>query len=207
MEIRINKSRCWWAVLYPENMVENWQYDIGDILQLPYCYTLHHKDKDMMSEHRKDHIHLIIVFPNTTTYKHAMSVFNLLSANGKTALNCCDAVVNIRNCYEYLIHNTETCKKKHKELYDPKDRICGNLFDIGLFEQVGVAERNIICKELCDLIIEYSFYNFIDFYSYVILNYDNTLYFDVLKSNSGFFERLCKGNYLKLKGMKENDSK
>lgn len=77
---RINKARYWWAVLYPENMVPDWESRIGDIVQVPYAYAAHTLDKDSKSEHRKDHVHLILVFGNTTTYKHAMEVFNLLSA-------------------------------------------------------------------------------------------------------------------------------
>lgn len=192
----INKSRYWWAVLYPENMVDNWVNDIDDILQLPYCYCYHSSDTDSLSEHRKDHLHIIIAFPNTTTYKHALSVFDLLSAKGKIALNKCEAVINMRNCYEYLIHNTESCKKKKKHLYDKIQRISGNNFDIGAFEQVGIAEKNAICKELAQIIIKKNFINFADFYKFICANYEDDLIFEVVKVNSGFFERLCKGNYL-----------
>ena len=137
---RIEKARFWCGVLYPENMVDNWEEEIGDILQLPYAYCLHNQDNDLKSEHRKDHVHVIVAFPNTTTYKHAMTVFGQLSATGKTALNTIQAVINIRNMYDYLIHDTETCKKKGKELYDKSLRITGNNFDIGSYEQLGVAE-------------------------------------------------------------------
>ena len=45
----ISKAKFWAGVVYPENMVEGWQEKIGDILQLPYCYILHDKDKDTKS--------------------------------------------------------------------------------------------------------------------------------------------------------------
>ena len=77
---RIEKARFWCGVLYPENMVDNWEEEIGDILQLPYAYCLHNQDNDIKSEHRKDHVHIIVAFTNTTTYKHAMTVFSQLSA-------------------------------------------------------------------------------------------------------------------------------
>ena len=198
MSERINKARFWWAVLYPENMIENWETAIGDIVQLPYAYCKHTMDKDSKSEHRKDHIHLIIAFTNTTTYKHALEVFGLLSTEGKKAVNTCQAVVNVRNAYDYLIHDTDSCKKAHKELYPAEARISGNSFDIGAYEQVGLLERNAMCKELCNAILEQGFYNFIDFYAYVITTYEDSNYFDILKSYSGLFERLCKGNYHKV---------
>lgn len=199
MANNINKARYWVGVLYLENMVENWETDIADLIQLPYAYCVHNLDKDSESEHRKDHVHIIIVFPNTTTYNNAMNVFNILSANGKKALNTCQAIVSIRQMYEYLIHNTDGCKKKNKHLYNTIDRITGNNFDIGSYEQVSIAEKNDICKELCDLIIDMQFCNFSDFYLYAMQKYDDTNYFEVLKTYSGLLERLTRGNYLKYK--------
>lgn len=194
---KIDKARFWTGVLYPENMRTDWETAIGDIVQLPYAYCYHTQDKDTKSEHRKDHVHLILSFPNTTTYKHAMSVFGLLSAEGKKALNKIEAVINIRNMYDYLIHDTETCKKQGKELYPAEVRITGNNFDIGAYEQLGVAEKNDMCRELCNDIINNGFVNFADFYVYVISTYEDTNYFEILKTYSGLFERLTRANYQK----------
>ena len=99
----INKARYWVAVLYLENMVEGWRDKIDDVVEVPYAYCVHDMCRDLKSEHRKDHVHIILAFPNTTTYKHAMAVFDLLSAPGRKALNTCKAVINIRSKYDYLI--------------------------------------------------------------------------------------------------------
>lgn len=72
---KITKARFWTGVLYPENMREDWEITIGDVVQYPYAYCKHTRDKDSKSEHRKDHVHLLLAFPNTTTYQHALSVF------------------------------------------------------------------------------------------------------------------------------------
>lgn len=191
------KSRHWVGVLYPENMIEDWQEEIGDLLELPFAYCIHDKDLDDVDDERKTHVHLIIVFPNTTTYKSAFSVFSKLNALGKVSVNCIERVINIRQKYEYLIHNTETCKKKGKHLYDVKERISGNNFDIGSFEQISVAEKNAMLQELCNVIVQEQYTNFIDFYMHVMSNFD-TNYFEVLKGYSGFLERLTKGNYQKV---------
>ena len=97
-------------------------------------------------------MHLIVAFPNTTTYKHALNVMDLLSAEGKKAINKCEAVVGIRNVYDYLIHDTEDCRKKGKEQYDPSERITGNNFDIGAYEQLGTAEKNEMFLEMGEAI-------------------------------------------------------
>lgn len=192
---RIQKARYWWGVLYPENMVDQWQDQIGDILQVPYCYCMHDHDTDQKSEHRKDHIHLILAFPNTTTYKHAYSIFSLLSADGKSAINKCEAVIGIRRCYDYLIHDTDECRKKEKTLYPAAVRISGNNFDIGAYEQLGIAEKDEICKQIAQDIRTYCISNFLDLYEYVVDTYDDTNYFELLRTYSSFFERLTRGNF------------
>lgn len=189
-----NKNRYWVGVLYPENMRPDWQDEIGDLVQLPYSYCIHNADQDSQSQHRKDHVHLILVFSNTTTYKHALEVYQKLSADGKRACNTVEPVVNIRHMYEYLIHNTENCRKKGKELYPAEARISGNNFDIGAFEQIGVAEKRAMCRELCQALMEHGFTNFADFYMFVMTEFDDS-YFELLQTYSGLFERLTKGNF------------
>lgn len=202
-----DKAKYWTAVLYPENMKDGWQDTIGDDLGYPYAYTMH--DKDMLAKYkskksdddyerqRKTHMHIIVAYNNTTTYKCAMSLFEKLSAPGKKCLNKCESVNNIRHAYEYLIHNTETAKKQGKYQYDPSERITGNNFDIGAYEQLSMQDKNNMAKELCDVIINQNYMNFADFYMHVISNYDME-YFELLKTYSGLFERLTKGNYQKM---------
>lgn len=194
-----SKSRYWTCVLYPENMVQDWETKIGDLLQgLPYAYCLHTLDLDTKSEHRKDHIHLILAFSNTTTYNHAMEVFGALNAPGRKSFNTCQQVFSIRGAYDYLIHNTETCKKQGKELYPKESRICGNNFDIGAFEQLSVSEKRAILKDLAQVIIEKKFTNFVDFYMFVMIEFaDDENYIDELISHTSFLKELTKGNYQK----------
>lgn len=190
------KARYWVGVLYQENMVEAWQKRIGDILQLPYAYCCHTQDMDKHSEHIKDHLHLIVAFPNTTTYKHAMSIFELLSKQGERALNKIENVRGIRHVYDYLIHDTEDCKKQGKYLYSKDERITGNNFDINTYEQLSTTDKRNISKELGNLIINNGITNFADFYYYVLNNCDDS-YFEVMENKSAHFERLTRGNYHK----------
>lgn len=192
-----NKARYWTAVLYPENMRADWKEEIGDVLELPYAYCVHDKDLDKEKEHRKEHLHLVVAFTNTTTEAHALKLVNKLSAEGKVACPGIQSVGNIRHTYEYLIHNTETAKKQGKHQYKPVERITGNNFDIGSYEQLSTTEKNAMAKELCDLIIDREITNFVDFYLFVTNNYDLE-YFDIVKSYSSFFERLTRGNFLKV---------
>ena len=188
------KTKYWVGILYPENMVENWKDEIGDLLQLPYAYCVHDKDLDNDGDDRKTHVHLILTFPNTTTYKHAFDVYNKLSASGRVAINKIEMIINIRHMYNYLIHDTDDCRKKGKYLYDKAERITGNNFDIGSLEQMSAIEKDKMLIELANEIAQKNFTNFADFYLFVMSNYDE-VYFQLVKGYSGFLERLTKGNY------------
>lgn len=190
------KARYWAGILYPENMRPNWEDDISHLLQVPYAYAKHDADINADGAERKEHIHLMIAYGNTTTARTAYSIMDKLSADGLHCLSTVESVNNVRHMYNYLIHDTEDCRKKHKHQYDASIRITGNNFDIGSFEQLSQADKNIMCKELCDIIIANGYSNFADFYIYVVNNYDMA-YFDILRTYSGLFERLCRGVYCK----------
>ena len=202
------KARYWSGICYPENMVKDWKESIGDILEIPYCYCIHDRCKDKEGNTRKEHVHIMLVFSNTTTKNHAIEVFNRLSAG---SIACCPAiqqVISPRHMYNYLIHDTDDCKKKQKVLYYESERICGNNFDIGAYEQISAAEKDDMIDELCLYIIEKKVTNFSDFYLQVSKLF-NREYRVLIKSHSGLFERLIKGVYHKeedeIKKKKYND--
>lgn len=191
-----DKNRYWVGVGYPENMLPDWENQISHLVQVPYAYCIHNLDKDSKSEHRKDHIHLILVFSNTTTYKHALEVMQTLSLPGTQAFNTCQPVFSIRHMYDYLIHADESSIKAHKFRYSSDDRITGNNFDIGAYEVISTADKDRMLDELSDYLINNDCENFSVFFCLVKRDFDNSEYSRLVRSNSGFFERLCRGNYL-----------
>ena len=201
-----SKARYWVGVLYPENMCPDWQTSIYDLIGLPFAYCIHSADTDSKSEHRKDHVHLIIVFPNTTTYKHAFEVFELLSAVGKHALNKIESVTSIRCMYDYLIHDTEGCRKSGKTLYDSSARVTGNNFDIGCYEQLSLEDKKSMRRELSAFLLDHCFVNYAFFYS-AVCDHFTSEYEEIASDYSSFFERLCKGNYLAYAKVPENSNR
>lgn len=204
-EVKIvkGKARYWCAVLYPENMRPDWEQVIGDVLGVPYAYCYH--DKDMLATYkakqeieghdsRKMHVHCIIAYGNTTTYNAVYNLFLKLSAPRRKCLAWVEPVLNVRSMYEYLIHNTETAKKQGKYQYKPSERITGNNFDIGSFEQFSKADKLAMSKEICQLIVNEHITNFADLFLTIVNNYDNE-YFEMLQTNSGFYARLLDGMY------------
>lgn len=188
------KARYWWAIAYPENMKENWQDSISDLLQVPYAYCIHDKDLDHDGDDRKEHVHIMLAFPNTTTEKHAKSVFKELEATGRKMLanDTIRRVIAVRAAYNYLIHDTPECVKKNKHQYDRSERICGNNFDIGLYEQVSLEDKALMRKELSRLMIEKRFSDYAVFYQFVLANYDSH-YESVVVTYSSHFDKLAKG--------------
>lgn len=186
------KAKYWSGICYPENMTESWKDDIADMVQIPFAYCVHDSDKNVDGEERKTHVHIILVFPNSTTYNHALSVYNLLSETGKICCPVCKKIINIRKMYDYIIHDTDECRKKGKHPYKPKDRICGNNFDIGCYEQISLEEKEEILNELEDIIYKEGITNYFQFNRYVASNYDKE-YRKVVRAHSGHFDRLIKG--------------
>ena len=193
-----SKSRYWWAVLYPENMKDNWKEEIDELVQVPYAYCIHNKDVDSRNDERKEHVHLILCWDGPTTYKKALEVFKTL---GEDACNTCQCVINIRHCYDYLVHDTEGCKKKNKRLYDATERVEGNNFDIGNYEQIGIVQKREMLKELQRWVMKKKFTNFADLTA-EILEMDPS-YYEIYIGYNAIFERLCRANYLKEEAKKE----
>ena len=201
------KARYWWAVLYPDRMIDDWQNKAADILQLPFAYCIH--DKDLLKESEEEritHIHFIIVFSNTTTFNHALETFNLLYKQDQP-LKMIKQIINIRYAYNYLIHDTDTCREAGKHLYDTKERITGNNFDIGCYEQLGVEDKEKIINDIRSLIYDNFITNFADLDKFIFSNFSDTNYQIILRQNHNYFNSIIKGNYNSLKFKYETDLK
>lgn len=194
-DIKKLKSKYWTIVLYPENLIDDWKDKLIEI-GLPMAYCLHNRTK-VGTEDRKEHIHLIIACSNTTTYNHIMNMFSCINkSDTEKAFNTIQIVYNMDSAYKYLIHDTDDCRKKGKELYDKSERICINNFDIGAYVQKSIDEQEDMIEEIADIICTECISNFIDLRMYVKSNFDKE-YLRILRKNNGYFERLTRGNYQK----------
>lgn len=200
-------AKYWVGICWVSSMIDNWKDKLEDIVELPFCYCLHDKDKaedfeDHAGDPRHEHIHLILCWPNTTTYKNALRAFNDLSKPGKQCCNKCERIKSMRKKYEYLIHNTKKAKEQGKHQYDPSERIEGNNFDIGLFEQHSQEEKSIIRKELALFIVDNRLQSYTRFYMAVLAMKDDFKE-EVASSYVSFFSGLCRGYREEYKDMEE----
>lgn len=200
------KCKYWTCVMWAENLPDGWQDLVSIKFQNPCCYCIHNV-KDPDENDFKWHVHFVLCFPNTTTYNHALSVFQSLCVPDNR-VNYCERVFNIRYMYDYIIHDTEDAKKKGKHLYSVNDRICINSFDIHFFEQTSQVDKDNMLKQIKNIIRNNPhIYNFLDLEDVLdTMELDTSLVDEVLKCYHGFLSEYCKGNYLRYKFRKECDS-
>lgn len=191
-------SKYFTGSLYPENMIDDWENEISNLLQLPCCYCIHNKDINNDKEGRKVHVHLIIAFRNTTTKNHALNIFNRLSKDGTKCCPFVESVIDIKHIYDYLIHDTDDARKKGKFQYSPDERICINGFDIGLYVQQTLSEKEDLLLEIEQICFQPEFMNFKRLALYV-RDHMTKDHMRVLRDYSGYLERITKGNYLDFK--------
>lgn len=201
------KARYWVALMYPENMVDNWEDNISNLLQVPFCYCIHDRDVCSDGSVRKAHVHIMIVWGNTTTYKSALNCFKRLEKAGCSAIpnDKIEVVQNVRFMYNYLIHDTDDSRKKCKFLYPASSRISGNGFDIGAFEQLSIIDCERILDELEKILISKPYLNYGSFYRDI--KSDPALdkeYSVIARKNHGFLEALCRGFYLEERKAQED---
>lgn len=189
------KARYWVGVGWVDNMIADWADRIALVSQLPFTYVIHDKDVDSKGVLRGKHVHIMFAFNAPTTYKNALSIFKQLEVPGKVAFNTCFKVNNVRNMYEYLIHNTADAKKKKKHLYDASERVCGNGFDIGNFEQISQADKDRMLDELEDVIFEKGFLTYGAFFIFVKYHM-SAEHRKLMRSYSSHLERLVRSNFV-----------
>lgn len=192
----MEKARYWTAVLYPESMIDDWDNKIADIIQFPVAYCIHDKDKDGHDGDRKTHIHLVIAYSNTTTYKSVLSLVQELSPSCMIVKK----VINIRYMFDYLIHDTDSCRKAGKHLYQKSERVLLNNFDIGAYEQRSLDDKRNDAKQLKRYIIKHRIENMLDLD--IALDSDpdidsdqRELFEDAMLAYSGYISNILKGVY------------
>ena len=187
------KVKLWEGICYPENMRDDWQDEIDDILQVPFAYAVHDIDHDQKSKQRKTHAHVIVVWGGNTTRKAIINVLNRLSADGKKCCSSAEPINNIRHAYDYLIHDTDKCRKLGKHQYDPSERITGNGFDIGNYEQISTAEKQHMLKELTWFIMSEGYETINEFMQPALERFGEQ-YWEIMVSYSAFLVKYLNGN-------------
>lgn len=200
------QSKRWFAVLYPVNMIPDWQVKISDVLQTPGAYIIHDPDDDEPYEH----VHLLLC-TDKTTRKHCRDIINLLTRdlseqekndnvprNSVLACSTVQPVNGALNCWEYMCHETEASIKQHKKPYPHESRICFNGFNI--YDIVSIEESTIqeVRIELSMWILETHCCLYSQLYNYALsCNTELCEYEKCVIRYSAHFDRMCRSELTK----------
>ena len=132
-----------------------------ELLGVPIAISpLHDKDKSSVEgeTYKKPHYHVLYIANNNVT---ADSVRRKVQRTlGKQALALVQMVeTTVENCYLYQTHESKDAIDKKKHVYDKKDRILLNNFDIDRYISESVEDKEALYNLICDLIDDYQLCN------------------------------------------------
>lgn len=195
------------CILYNENMIEDWKDKIDYLIQMPFAYCVHDKDlgDDEDETHGKVHVHIILVHSNTVALSFFVKWCNLrLSKVGSKCCSTAKPVINPKQAWNYLIHDTEKARQEGKFQYPQSARVCGNDFDIHHFIQIDECTKITIIQKITDYIIEHNIMDLTSMVEWV--QRQGTVYFSIFVSRSSYFDRICGGNWKKWERSKKDEN-
>lgn len=150
-------------------------------------------------KYKKPHYHVIYIAKNPVT---AQSVRNKIKrVLGDKSINKVQIIqYTVRDTYEYLTHESADAVAKKKHVYDKKDIVEINNFDVSRYDVLDAEEKNDLLNAVLDTIINYGFKNMIQLEHFVSSNDNDTdlttsKLRDVAKGNNGMLRLYFDGNY------------
>ena len=194
---------------YPDNMMVDWDKHLGKLLQVPCCWILHDKDGC------DPHIHIIIQWANNVKLSYYVKYCNQMlkkeGINPLTGKEYCPfkLIKPVKfpvQAYDYLIHDTDDAKAEGKYLYSRLERHCENGFDIHFVAQQDIQQKIMISEEISDYIDRYNIMDIKQVYKWLKTKGENYHdYYIVFQAHSGYFDRLCGGNWKEFERKKRKD--
>lgn len=165
------KARYFTFLLYPESIPEDWQLKL-ELLALPIAISpLHDKDKSNQEGQifKKPHYHCVYVASNPVTVD---SVRNKIqrSLGKKSCAKVQIVKTSMENMYLYLTHESKDAVAKNKHVYNKKDIVHLNNFDIDRYITLDVEDKDDLLNDVCDMIDEHGLANIRELRRFVKVN-------------------------------------
>lgn len=170
------KGRHYAFVVYPESAPADWIEQL-QFTGLPFVVSpLHDKDVNPDDTPKKPHYHVIVSWGNTTTFRSARGLCDMLNCPKPQLLKNCNGM------YRYLTHKDNPEKYQYEEL--PKTYN-------GWVRPLDSSDIANIKEEIWKFIFEY------DCNEYATLLFicktKGSEYFDVASKHTMFFKSVCDG--------------
>lgn len=117
----------------------------------------------------KPHYHVIYVAKNNVTADSVRKKFqNILGRDALAEVKI--IATSVRNMYDYLTHESVDAIAKKKHVYDKKDILCLNNFDIDRYDELDSADKKELFYNVLDLVLDYGFRNIIELERFIFEN-------------------------------------
>lgn len=152
------KSTYFTFLLYPESIPDNW-IELLESTNLQMAISpLHNKDKtekkellEQGQEYKKEHYHVIYIAKNAITPEAVRNRIKRLL--GDKSVNMVQPIAtSVVNAYLYLTHESKDAIAKKKHVYDKKDIIHLNNFDVDRFEMFDVHEKRDMINSIVEIV-------------------------------------------------------
>lgn len=146
MSEKQKKARHWTLLIYPDSCPTNWK----EILQETGCEVavspLHDKDinDEMSGALKKPHYHVIISYPNTTTYNVVKQLTSELNTTIPKDLK------SVKGMYRYFTHMDNADKYQ----YDSKDILLMNGFNVDNVNELTYNQKKEIQRKIIKYILD-----------------------------------------------------
>ena len=210
MAIKKTKARNFAFIIYPESIPSNWVScleDLGVAMAVSPLHDLDQKEDDLseteleliksgVKVYKKPHYHVLYIARNPVTVE---SVRNKIKRKlGNNSVSHIEIIDFLKGSYEYLTHES---KKKNKHVYDKKDLLHINGFDIDRYVTLDESEKRELKNLLLEIIRKKHLVNVIHLLDFIELNgaeygIENiSSVHDVVTSNASGFRLYFDANY------------
>lgn len=158
------KARYFAFILYTESIPKDWLIKL-EMLDISMSVSpIHDKDKNTDGTLKKPHYHIMYVAKNPVTTE---AVRNRIKRTlGNDSISYVEIIDGMKNYYDYLTHESKDAIAKKKQIYDKKNIVHINGFDIDRYVTLDDAQKNEILDLVVELIFRFKIENLFDFWEF-----------------------------------------
>ncbi|EJT6503098.1 replication protein [Clostridium perfringens] len=208
------KARYFTFILYPDDMPSDWLDKLSELGVSMAVSPLHDVDekklKSLTEEEKekiknglkvyvKPHYHVIYVARNPVTLESVR--LKIKRKLGNNCVNYMEIVDCIENCFKYLTHESKSAIDQGKHIYDSKDIIYLNGFDIDRYVTLDESQKRELKRELLKLVDEFCLVSFKELMAFLRLRGKEfgidklNDVIDIVSSYPGIFRLAFDSNY------------